>query len=47
MEAVVIAKCVSCGYKGEIKAREIPKGEVPICPKCFSLMVAEKAETKT
>ncbi len=46
METVIIAKCVSCGYKREIKAGEIPNGEVPMCPKCFSLMMAEKAQVK-
>lgn len=44
MKAVVIAKCVSCGYEREIKAGEIPKEEIPICPKCFSPMIAEKAK---
>ena len=42
-ESVVIARCVSCGAKREIKAREIPKGETPICSECGMPMIAEKA----
>ena len=40
---VVIAKCVGCGHEQEIKAGEIPRGEHPMCPKCFMPMIAEKA----
>lgn len=43
----VIAKCIGCGTKREIKAGEIPKGEMPICPKCGMPMIAEKATNKT
>jgi hypothetical protein len=46
METMVIAKCIGCGYEREIKAGEIPKGEMPQCPKCFMPMVAEKAKTE-
>jgi hypothetical protein len=46
MKAVVIAKCVGCGYEREIKAGEIPKGEMPMCPKCSMLMIAEKAKAE-
>lgn len=41
----VIAKCINCGYKREIKPNEIKKNEVPMCPKCSMPMVAEKAVT--
>lgn len=47
VEVVVIAKCVGCEHKQEIKAGEIPDGEIPTCPKCFMPMIAEKAKTKT
>lgn len=46
MEAVVIAKCIGCGSKREIKPRDIAKHEQPICPKCCMPMIAEKAEAK-
>jgi hypothetical protein len=42
-ETVVTAKCVGCGHKREIRAGEIPKGEMPMCPKCFMPMLADKA----
>lgn len=41
---IVIAKCVSCGAEKEIKAGEIPVGEVPMCDKCFSPMMAKEAK---
>ncbi len=44
-KAVVIAKCVDCGAKREIKAEEVQKGEMPFCRKCFMPMVAEKAKS--
>lgn len=37
----VIVKCVSCGYKKSYTGKEMP-----ICEKCFSPMVAIKAEVK-
>lgn len=43
----VIAKCLGCSTKREIKAGEIPKGETPICPKCGMPMTAEKATTES
>ena len=46
MEKIVIAKCASCGAKKEIKAGEVPKEEMPMCDKCYSLMVAESAELR-
>jgi len=45
-EIVVIAKCVECGETKEVKAGEVPEGEMPTCPKCYSFMIAEKAERK-
>ena len=47
MKTIIIAKCVNCGEKRKIKAGEIAKDEVPMCPKCFMPMVAKKAEIKT
>ena len=46
MEAIVIAKCIECGEKKSIKANEVPKGEMPMCDKCFGIMIAESAELK-
>lgn len=48
MERVVIVKCVGvgCGHKREIKAGEIPKGEQPVCEKCFMPMVVERVELR-
>lgn len=42
-KTIVIAKCVGCGNKTEIIGGQIPKGEQPICQKCFMPMIAEKA----
>jgi hypothetical protein len=41
MEKVVIAKCVSCEHQQDIK-----EGQEPICEKCFSPMVAVRAELR-
>ena len=46
-ETVVIAKCVGCENKREIRAGEVPSGDVPMCDKCFMPMVAEKAIKKS
>ena len=43
---VVIAKCVGCGAKRDIKAGEIPKGEQPMCHQCGDPMIAESAEIR-
>ena len=43
---VVIAKCIGCGEKREIKENEIPKGNHPCCNKCGMPMIAERAEIK-
>ncbi len=40
----VIARCIQCGNKREIEAGEIPKGEMPMCDKCFGIMIADKAQ---
>ncbi len=40
---IIIAKCVGCGNKREIRENEIEKGDSPMCDKCFMPMVAEKA----
>jgi NAD-dependent SIR2 family protein deacetylase len=40
----VIAKCIGCGNKREIKAGEIPQGEQPCCDKCGMPMIAESAK---
>lgn len=38
----VTARCVGCGARKQIGPDEVPAGEVPMCDKCFSPMVAEK-----
>lgn len=45
VEVVVIAKCIGCGSKREIKAEEVPKGQMPMC-KCGMPMIAEQAMKK-
>jgi hypothetical protein len=42
-KTVVIAKCVGCGKKREIKAGEIPSGSHPMCDKCYMPMIATEA----
>ncbi len=42
----VIAKCVSCGHKKKIKPGEVAEGDHPMCEKCYSPMVAERAVKK-
>ena len=44
MSTKVIAKCITCGAKREIKAKEVPAGEMPFCEKCGSIMLAEEAK---
>ena len=34
-------KCVACGVKTEVDPREVE--DMPMCPACFSPMVAESA----
>lgn len=41
--AAVIVQCVGCGHKKEINAGQIPKGEQPICEKCWTVMVPIEA----
>lgn len=36
-------KCVCCGYKKEVGKEQ---REMPMCDKCFSPMIAQKAEIK-
>jgi hypothetical protein len=44
----VTVRCIGCGATREIKAYEIPAGEVPVChmPECFAMMLAVKATAK-
>jgi len=41
---VVIVRCVQCRKQCEIKAGDVPKGEVPMCDDCYVPMIAVKAE---
>jgi hypothetical protein len=42
-EISVTVKCVMCGSKREIGPNEETRFSVPMCPNCFSPMVAESA----
>lgn len=46
LEAVVIAQCVACGARREIKPGEVPKGGMPTCDKCYCVMVAVEAKSR-
>jgi Zn finger protein HypA/HybF involved in hydrogenase expression len=42
----VTAKCVECGNKRDIGPSEVPKDQMPMCDKCYGVMVAVKATAK-
>ena len=44
MMATVKVRCIGCGATKEVRANEIPHGEVPMCDKCFMPMVAVSAQ---
>ena len=44
---VVVAKCIGCGAKREIRPFEIEEGDMPMCERCFMPMVAEKAKARS
>lgn len=46
-EAVVSAKCMTCGHIKEIREGEVPAGEHPMCPKDYGPMVPVRAFTRT
>jgi len=46
MKTFVVAKCIGCGFKREIKAGEVPEYNIPMCSKCYMPMVAEKGIVK-
>ena len=41
---IVIVKCVDCGEKRDIQENEVPDGDIPMCEKCFSPMLAVEAK---
>lgn len=43
-QATVTARCVSCKTEREIKAGEVRPGGMPMCHRCFSVMVAVRAK---
>lgn len=43
----VTAECVSCKTRKDIGPGEVPAGEMPTCPKCYSPMVAVSASAKS
>ena len=42
----VTATCVACGTTKEIKPNEIADGDMPMCPICYSVMIAESAKAE-
>lgn len=46
VETVVIAKCIGCGKKKEVRAGEVASDDVPFCDSCGNICVAEKAEVR-
>jgi hypothetical protein len=46
VETVVIAECIVCKHRKEIRAGEVAKDDVPMCPRCFNPMVAVSASAK-
>jgi len=42
----VIAECLFCKIRKEIKPGEIGKDDMPMCPKCFGPMVAVSAKCR-
>ena len=45
MGANVIAKCIGCGEKREIKAGEVSVNDCPICNRCGMPMVVISAKS--
>ena len=43
---VVTAKCVSCAHRKSFGPGEVPAGEEPMCPKCYSPMVVVGATVR-
>lgn len=46
-EAVVIARCISCKKKKEVRAGDVEPGDMPFCDACGSVCIAEKAEVRS
>ena len=42
-EVVVVAACTGCQATREIRAGEVPPGEMPMCRRCGGVMVAKEA----
>ena len=43
-KVIVIVECVNCKDTREVKAGEVPQGEMPMCEKCFNPMIAKRSE---
>ena len=43
----VTAECVACKARREIRAGEVAPGDMPMCDKCYSPMVAIRAQAKS
>lgn len=44
MGLVVTFQCVACKAKQNFEQKDLPKGGLPMCPKCFSVMYAVEAK---
>ena len=40
---VVVVRCVACAHEQTVRPGDVPKGDVPMCARCFSPMVAVRA----
>lgn len=45
-ETVIVAKCIGCGKRKEVRVGEVAADDVPFCDGCGSVCIAEKAETR-
>jgi len=43
---VVIAECVACKNRRAIGPNEVAANSMPLCEKCYCIMVAVKAKSK-
>jgi hypothetical protein len=43
-DLVIIARCVACGYTERFGDTAPIPTDIPLCAKCYSPMVAERAE---
>jgi NAD-dependent SIR2 family protein deacetylase len=46
MKVTATAECVACKHRKDFGPDDVERDEVPLCPQCFSPMVAVSAEAK-